>query len=99
MKKKRISARRARIHNEIPSRIADARNGIRHAQLANAASPTEVRVKTMTRMFFIKQKTAYEMVYSDWSSDVCSSDLDCSPAEISALGHGRNSRRWYASSS
>src|SRR6187397_3593165 len=26
--------------------------------------------------FFFKQKTAYEMVYSDWSSDVCSSDLD-----------------------
>src|SRR6187397_634732 len=25
--------------------------------------------------FFFKQKTAYEMVYSDWSSDVCSSDL------------------------
>src|SRR5213076_1227155 len=26
--------------------------------------------------FFFKQKTAYEMVGSDWSSDVCSSDLD-----------------------
>src|SRR5881396_1612264 len=25
--------------------------------------------------FFFKQKTAYEMVRSDWSSDVCSSDL------------------------
>src|SRR3546814_6505124 len=25
--------------------------------------------------FFIKQKTAYEMRISDWSSDVCSSDL------------------------
>src|SRR6058998_2728194 len=25
--------------------------------------------------FFFKQKTAYEMVMSDWSSDVCSSDL------------------------
>src|SRR6058998_1290105 len=24
--------------------------------------------------FFFKQKTAYEMVMSDWSSDVCSSD-------------------------
>src|SRR3546814_5619190 len=26
-------------------------------------------------MFFIQQKTAYEMRISDWSSDVCSSDL------------------------
>src|SRR3546814_8476420 len=25
--------------------------------------------------FFLKQKTAYEMRISDWSSDVCSSDL------------------------
>src|SRR3546814_1110611 len=27
--------------------------------------------------FFFKQKTAYEMRISDWSSDVCSSDLFC----------------------
>src|SRR3546814_15242778 len=27
------------------------------------------------RFFFFKQKTAYEMRISDWSSDVCSSDL------------------------
>src|SRR3546814_1485421 len=26
--------------------------------------------------FFFKQKTAYEVRISDWSSDVCSSDLD-----------------------
>src|SRR3546814_10145752 len=26
--------------------------------------------------FVVKQKTAYEMRISDWSSDVCSSDLD-----------------------
>src|SRR3546814_8123357 len=41
--------------------------------------------------FFFKQKTAYEMRISDWSSDVCSSDLvavsiavasGCSPLEI-----------------
>src|SRR3546814_7642265 len=29
--------------------------------------------------FFFKQKTAYEMRISDWSSDVCSSDL---PADV-----------------
>src|SRR3546814_3451522 len=32
--------------------------------------------------FFFKQKTAYEMRISDWSSDVCSSDL---AAECEAL--------------
>src|SRR3546814_2098997 len=32
--------------------------------------------------FFFKQKTAYEMRISDWSSDVCSSDL---PIERSAF--------------
>src|SRR3546814_5484831 len=30
----------------------------------------------MSFFFFFKQKTAYEMRISDWSSDVCSSDLD-----------------------
>src|SRR3546814_10611341 len=30
--------------------------------------------------FFFKQKTAYEMRISDWSSDVCSSDLLVCPA-------------------
>src|SRR3546814_12331545 len=30
----------------------------------------------MCYFFFFKQKTAYEMRISDWSSDVCSSDLD-----------------------
>src|SRR3546814_9836830 len=30
--------------------------------------------------FFFKQKTAYEMRISDWSSDVCSSDLDVAAA-------------------
>src|SRR3546814_8645090 len=31
--------------------------------------------------FFFKQKTAYEMRISDWSSDVCSSDLT-TPSDI-----------------
>src|SRR3546814_7828900 len=30
----------------------------------------------ITLFFFFKQKTAYEMRISDWSSDVCSSDLN-----------------------
>src|SRR3546814_8885424 len=32
--------------------------------------------------FFFKQKTAYEMRISDWSSDVCSSDLPRAAAPI-----------------
>src|SRR3546814_8718648 len=37
-------------------------------------------VSCVSVFFFFKQKTAYEMRISDWSSDVCSSDLD-RPAE------------------
>src|SRR3546814_3026725 len=32
-------------------------------------------------VFFFKQKTAYEMRISDWSSDVCSSDLSTQTIE------------------
>src|SRR3546814_2440083 len=35
--------------------------------------------------FFVKQKTAYEMRISDWSSDVCSSDLET----------GAQYRKWF----
>src|SRR3546814_4257626 len=34
------------------------------------------------RVLFFKQKTAYEMRISDWSSDVCSSDLRCQPRRV-----------------
>src|SRR3546814_3851659 len=56
----------------------------------------------MVDMFFFKQKTAYEMRISDWSSDVCSSDLDADrDTEIAdqrgdgqrseiAINHGRD---------
>src|SRR3546814_3892468 len=43
--------------------------------------------------FFFKQKTAYEMRISDWSSDVCSSDLGKSTIanlvekKLLAMGH------------
>src|SRR3546814_1610426 len=33
-------------------------------------------------IFFFKQKTAYEMRISDWSSDVCSSDLPRSGGKL-----------------
>src|SRR3546814_4784264 len=38
----------------------------------------------MLMFFFFKQKTAYEMRISDWSSDVCSSDLWKTPEALSA---------------
>src|SRR3546814_2932229 len=43
--------------------------------------------------FFFKQKTAYEMRISDWSSDVCSSDLSVK-GELanSAVATGCNAR-------
>src|SRR3546814_1592043 len=34
-----------------------------------------IYVLTVCLLFFVNQKTAYEMRISDWSSDVCSSDL------------------------
>src|SRR3546814_3207214 len=50
---------------------------------------------------FFKQKTAYEMRISDWSSDVCSSDLDAQqlgvakPADLGMVTPGLNAK--YAS--
>src|SRR3546814_16117871 len=46
-------------------------------------------------IFFFKQKTAYEMRISDWSSDVCSSDLHWKQSQ--KLGLDANlllSKRW-----
>src|SRR3546814_5663403 len=37
--------------------------------------PILLCVSNVFHFFFFKQKTAYEMRISDWSSDVCSSDL------------------------
>src|SRR3546814_5857566 len=43
-------------------------------------------------LFFFKQKTAYEMRISDWSSDVCSSDLHAAqPAGVDE-GHAAAGR-------
>src|SRR3546814_5538911 len=46
-------------------------------------------------VFFFKQKTAYEMRISDWSSDVCSSDLEqagCGEATRSGTAWRQTSR-------
>src|SRR3546814_8232333 len=45
-------------------------------------------------IFFFKQKTAYEMRISDWSSDVCSSDLQgATPAGCIGVGLGSGPRK------
>src|SRR5213082_1046113 len=41
-------------------------------QTSNREHP---RRQVYRQFFFFKQKTAYELVSGDWSSDVCSSDL------------------------
>src|SRR3546814_19671079 len=49
----------------------------------------------MSCVFFFKQKTAYEMRISDWSSDVCSSDLLTRDYHVIAPdlpGFGQNER-------
>src|SRR3546814_1374530 len=42
-------------------------------------------VSAVDTFFFFKQKTAYEMRISDWSSDVCSSDLDGATSADAAM--------------
>src|SRR3546814_4933951 len=42
-------------------------------------------VQVVAVFFFFKQKTAYEMRISDWSSDVCSSDLTAMPSAADVL--------------
>src|SRR3546814_5506917 len=46
----------------------------------------------MCGFFFFKQKTAYEMRISDWSSDVCSSDLATNDIERDVV-NGVNAKR------
>src|SRR3546814_2108397 len=47
-----------------------------------------VSVCSLMFVVFFKQKTAYEMRISDWSSDVCSSDLDRRGALLVAVAAG-----------
>src|SRR3546814_8209833 len=41
-------------------------------------------------VFFFKQKTAYEMRISDWSSDVCSSDLPARHRLVTEAAYARS---------
>src|SRR3546814_4957072 len=44
--------------------------------------------------FFFKQKTAYDMRISDWSSDVCSSDLGPHTAAGPACRGPKRPKQW-----
>src|SRR3546814_4039065 len=50
-------------------------------------SATCTSYTTVVFFFFFKQKTAYEMLISDWSSDVCSSDLRIAAEVMQRLTH------------
>src|SRR3546814_6031240 len=45
-------------------------------------------VSSLCSFFFFKQKTAYELRISDWSSDVCSSDLLAQHVALALQGAG-----------
>src|SRR3546814_4260586 len=47
-----------------------------------------VHVCTMFKFFVFRQKTAYEMRISDWSSDVCSSDLFARDGLVRVVARG-----------
>src|SRR3546814_5441820 len=47
-----------------------------HLRVCVARQALELRGDYLLVLFFFKQKTAYEMRISDWSSDVCSADLN-----------------------
>src|SRR3546814_7024996 len=47
-----------------------------------------VAILVLLDCFFFKQKTAYEMRISDWSSDVCSSDLNRPSADALMMRAG-----------
>src|SRR3546814_8668094 len=53
-----------------------------------------VHLVVVRSFFFFKQKTAYEMRISDWSSDVCSSDLRArwQSHRLQARGRGQGGR-------
>src|SRR3546814_5269836 len=50
-----------------------------------------MRMQCIKQSFFVKQEKAYEIRISDWSSDVCSSDLIVGPAAV-AVGTTRARR-------
>src|SRR3546814_10232102 len=62
--------------------------------ILSAINPAIVCVYVFCLVFFFKQKTAYEMRISDWSSDVCSSDLHKAGLPADQVGQGINVKFW-----
>src|SRR3546814_8278911 len=70
----------------------------------------DIHIYFLSCLFFFKQKTAYEMRISDWSSDVCSSDLVSEDARLCSANwrqsrsivinqaHAMLPRRWEGTS-
>src|SRR3546814_13219015 len=55
----------------------------------------DVNTEDVVEFFFIKQKTAYEMRISDWSSDVCSADLlDVATIVIATMQENCRASAW-----
>src|SRR3546814_6494557 len=50
------------------------------SKICDGSSQVYFLLEVIYCFFFFKQKTAYEVRISDWSSDVCSSDLLGGPA-------------------
>src|SRR3546814_2773641 len=51
-------------------------------------------LKVRLGFFFFKQKTGYEWRISDWSSDVCSSDLQAAQDRVADQGEEHRQRDW-----
>src|ERR1044071_5124873 len=90
MKSRSASTQRARPRNSIRSRSCACNRRLGAGGSGQAhLRPREVHGLQDEQLpldfFFFKQKTAYEISTSDWSSDVCSSDLSTtSPSSLSA---------------
>src|SRR3546814_12921552 len=67
---------------------------MRFINSSNRYSKVDKNVSMQVVIIFIKQKTAYEMRISDWSSDVCSSDLPGRPQPPAQFHHGRDPLRF-----
>src|SRR3546814_10133296 len=63
-------------------------------------SDCTIDLYVLSSFFFFKQKTAYEMRISDWSSDVCSSDLIATAPQLDpGLRRGSRSTPYFSPSS
>src|ERR1044071_9256515 len=74
-KKQRKSEKLNRTH-AFQSRCYDSTTRTRRRCFATPPSDIRTASSDCFLFFFFKQKTAYEISTRDWSSDVCSSDLD-----------------------